>query len=244
MHTFSLTNPLMHGAELEPLQRALKAAKLYAGPVDGVFGAGTALACKNAKYRLGYPIKAVERTGDQALLGFLNGSKPLPLAYKLRRRARGYGLTREQRIRDQIVTWAKKGVADTASIHYAQIRPMPSAWRLPFTTDCSGFVTLCYRLAGAKDPNGLSYNGEGYTGTLLDHGESIPLWQAKPGDLVIWGSFPGHHVAVIVDFSNPSDPQLVSHGNESGPNYISLAVETAAQRRSYVIKRYALIRRG
>jgi len=240
MRTFSLTNPPMRGKELEPLQRALKAVKLYAGPTDGIFGTGTADACKRAKYRLGYPSRAVERTGGQTLLDFLNGSKPLPLAYKLRRHARGYGISREDRLRSAIVSWARKGVADEPSIGYAQVRPMPSSWRLPFTTDCSGFVTLCYRLAGAKDPNGLGYNGEGYTGTLLDHGETIPLWQAKPGDLVIWGTFPGHHVAVIVAVSNPADPELVSHGRKQGPEIVSLLAETAGQRRSYVVKRYSL----
>lgn len=238
MRTYSLTNPFMHGQELEPLQTALEKAKLYAGPIDGIFGVGTADACKRAKYRLGYPIKAVERTGGQTLLDFLDGAKGLPLAYRLRRHARGYGISREDRIRAAIVKWARQGVHDEPSIHYAQIRPIPHAWRLPFTTDCSGFVTLCYQLAGARDPNGLGYNGEGYTGTLLEHGETIPLWQAKPGDLVIWGWFPGHHVAVIVDVSNPADVLLVSHGREQGPELVSLLAETAGQHRSYVVKRY------
>jgi hypothetical protein len=240
MRTYSLTNPLQHGDDLKPLQTALHTTKLYGGPIDGVFGVGTADACKRAKYRLGYPIKAVERTGGQTLLDYLNGSKPLPLAYRLRRHARGYGISREDRLRQKIVAAARRGVADEPQIHYAQIRPMPASWYLPMTTDCSGFVTLCYRVAGAKDPNGLAFNGEGYTGTLLDHGESIPLWQAKPGDLVVWGSFPGHHVAVIADIANPADPQLVSHGSEKGPIFVSLLVETAAQRRPYVVKRYAL----
>ena len=39
-----------------------------------------------------------------------------------------------------------------------------SAATLPLTTDCSGFVTVCYFLAGAPDPNGLDYSGEGLGG--------------------------------------------------------------------------------
>lgn len=240
MRTYSLTNPLMHGADLEPLQKALKADKLYLGPIDGIFGAGTGDACKRAKYRLGYPISAVERTGGQTLLDYLDGAVALPLAYKLRRHARGFGLSREDTVRAAIVKWARQGVAEEPSIHYAQIRPIPSGWKIPFTTDCSGFVTLCYHQAGAKDPNGLAYNGQGYTGTLLDHGTTIPLWQAKPGDLVIWGVFPGHHVAVIVDVKNPTDPEIVSHGTEAGPLLETLSAEDAAQRRPYVVKTYSL----
>lgn len=248
MKTYGLSNPLAGSgntteaahqrAEIRPLQSALKKAKLYSGSVDGIFGAGTGDGCKRAKYRLGYPIKACQRTGGQQLFHYLTGAEHLPLAYSLRRKARGYGITREDKQRAAIVAWARKGVAAEPSIHYRLIRPMPLSWVLPMWTDCSGFATLCYRLAGAPDPNRQGYNGQGYTGTLLDHGDGIPLWQAKPGDLVIWGSFPGHHVAVIVDTRNPADPVLVSHGSEGGPLLVSVAAETAAQRRPYVVRRY------
>lgn len=245
MKTYSLANPLQHGEDLKLLQKALAAPKLYRGPIDGIFGAGTADACKQAKYRLGYPARALLRTGGQTLLDFLNGMKPLPLTYRLRRHARGFGLSREDKIRNQIVWWAHWGVTNEPSIHYSMggsrddwLHYSPGA--LPLTTDCSGFVTACYRWAGARDPSRLDYREVGYTGTLLDNGETIPVWQAKPGDLVIWGAFPGHHVAVIVSMKNPADPLLVSHGREAGPNVVSLAVETSAQRRSYVVKRYGL----
>lgn len=250
MRTYGLTNPLAGSGstpeakterdEIRRLQIVLRSAGLYKGPVDGVFGAGTGDACKQAKWRLGYPRSAVSRTGGQILLDYLTGKKRLPLAYVVRRKARGFGLSREEKLRAGIVRWARQGVKDEPQIHYAQVRPIPSSWRLPMLTDCSGFVTLCYRQAGAKDPNGLGYNGQGWTGTLLDHGETVPLWQAKPGDLVIWGAHPGHHVAVIVDVSNPVDPLTVSHGSDRGPIVVSVVAETAAQRRPYVVKRYPL----
>jgi hypothetical protein len=53
-------------------------------------------------------------------------------------------------------------------IHYGEVRPIRGAPRqLPLTTDCSGFVTLCYQWAGAPDPNGTHYDGTGSTGTML-----------------------------------------------------------------------------
>lgn len=251
MLTYSLRNPLAGSndsherAEIRPLQSSLKNDGFFHGKIDGVFGAGTGDACKRAKYAFGYPSRECVRTGGQRLHDFLTGAEPLPLAYKLRRRARGFGLTREDVIRNKIVAWAKWGVAHEPQIHYSMsssrddwLGMRPGA--LPLTTDCSGFVTACYRWSGAKDPSNFGYRYVGYTGSLLDNGDTIPVWQADPGDLVIWGSFPGHHVAVILDVTNHADPLLVSHGREAGPNLIRLSAETRAQRRSYVVKRYAL----
>lgn len=252
MKTYQLSNPLAgtndpHArAEIRPLQSALKKAKLFHGTIDGIFGAGTADACKRAKWRFGYPAKACVGTGGQQLHDYLTGAEPLPLAFRLRRKARGFGLTREDKIRGRIVAWAMPwGIAHEPEIHYSEssqrddwLAHGPGA--LPLTTDCSGFVTACYRWAGAHDPSGFDYRYVGYTGSLLDHGDTIPIWQADPGDIVIWGTFPGHHTAVIVDTRNHADPLCVSHGSESGPNLERVSVETAAQRRSYVVKRYAL----
>jgi hypothetical protein len=93
-------------------------------------------------------------------------------------------------VRQKIVTAARWGIAHEPQIHYGEIRPVPLGRTLPLTTDCSGFVTLCYFLAGALDPNGLDYSGEGWTGTLLGHLDEI-----EQGD----------------------DPLLCSHGQERGP---------------------------
>lgn len=238
-----MANPYQHGEELKPLQERLKAAGIYHGAIDGIFGEGTGKACQVAKYRLGYPSRAVEETGGQRLLDFLRGAKPLPPTYKLRRRQRGYAdQSAEDALRQRIVDNAKWGVANTAAIHYQQSRPIDGHRRLrklPLYTDCSGFVTDCYEWAGAKvDPNGLGFDGFGWTGTMLAHGQTIPLFEAKPADLVIWGTYPGHHVAVIVDVTDKANPLIVSHGSESEPGELRLSQETAAQRRSFVIKRY------
>ena len=103
---------------------------------------------------------------------------------------------------------------------------MPLARVLPLTTDCSGFVTLCYYLAGAPDPNGLGYSGQGWTGTLLRH---LPATDApRPGDIVVFGAYPGRHCAIAL--TGGPDPLLASHGMERGPVAIRFSAETAIQR--------------
>jgi hypothetical protein len=96
---------------------------------------------------------------------------------------------------------------------------------LPFTTDCSGYVTVSYRAAAAPDPNGQGYNGQGFTGTLLSHGEHVQ--QPAPGDVVIYGPGNGHHAALVVRGGN--DPLTVSHGSENGPLLITVSAERKFQ---------------
>lgn len=245
MKLYALSNPLMRGdppGDLKPLQSALRAAKLYLGSIDDVFGQGTANACYRAKYRLGYPMSAVNHTGGQQLLNYLRGTDPLPPLYILRRHARGFGISRNDRIRDKIVTYARWGAVNKYAIHYAQVRPMDhlnAVQALPWTTDCSEFVTTIYKWAGAPDPNGRGYDGLGYTGTMLDHGVSLPLHSAKRGDAVIWGWSPGHHTAVLIEDGSNGDPLIVSHGSERGPLELRLSAENMAQHgRPMTFKRY------
>src|SRR6201981_1984334 len=64
-------------------------------------------------------------------------------------------------VRGRIVAAARWGIRNEPRIHYGLIRPFPLTRALPLTTDCSGFATLCYYLAGAPDPNGRDYDGTG-----------------------------------------------------------------------------------
>ena len=129
--------------------------------------------------------------------------------------------------RSKIVTAARWGIAHEPQIHYGEIRPMPLGRMLPLTTDCSGFVTLCYYLAGASDPNGLGYGGEGWTGTLLRHLEQLAPADVRRGDLVVFGRYPGRHCAIVLEPGD--DPLLCSHGQERGPVEIRLSTESRFQ---------------
>ncbi len=124
-------------------------------------------------------------------------------------------------------------IARKGQIDYRQSRPMQGIGRakrrkLPLTIDCSAFVTICYNWAGAPDPNGLGYNGQGYTGTILSHGTQIARRNVRVGDLVVFGRGTGNHVCLVL--STGANPSLASHGGEAGPIRIDFNSELAAQK--------------
>ena len=130
-------------------------------------------------------------------------------------------------IRQKIVTAARWGIENEPRIHYGEIRPIPLGRTLPLRTDCSGFVTVCYFLAGAPDPNGRAYDGAGYTGTMLGWLPHVGGADARRGDLVVWGAYPGRHVAIVLEPGD--DPLLCSHGSERGPLAIRFSEESSYQ---------------
>lgn len=119
-----------------------------------------------------------------------------------------------------IVNTAIFGYHNRDAIHYTEsglrmygVRnhikpPQVTRWE-----DCSSFATWCYWVAGAPDPNGLGYNGQGFTGTLIQHGTRVTHPSLSPGDLIFFGhqTIPSH-VAIYIG-SN----RIVSHGSEGGP---------------------------
>lgn len=128
--------------------------------------------------------------------------------------------------RSAVVAAAKWGVANKAHFTYTEganrMDFEKRGIKFPITTDCSGFVTFCYRVAGCSDPNGMGYNGSGYTGTLLHNGKAIALKDVQPGDVVIYGPGTGWHAALVVDVSGPNatNPLTVSMGQQGDPSYV------------------------
>jgi cell wall-associated NlpC family hydrolase len=101
-----------------------------------------------------------------------------------------------------------------------QMRPPPF---VPEAFDCSAFVTYCYNVAGAPDPNGAAYAGGISTGSLwangrLLGGEELPANKLAPGDLLFYGygksmsGGPSEHTAIYI-----SDSKCISHGSDEGP---------------------------
>ena len=80
--------------------------------------------------------------------------------------------------------------------------------------DCSSFQTGSDYIGGRPDPNGLGYDGQGYTGTLALHGRRV--WPPKKGDLLFYGAaWPYHHVARALEDGTPANgnsPLVGSHG--------------------------------
>ncbi len=139
--------------------------------------------------------------------------------------------------RQKIVAYCEWGIANAAQIHYAQVRPIPLAHpkHLPLITDCSGFATLAYKAAGAPDPNGNHYSGAGFTGTLMKHGRKVT--KPQPGDLIIYGAFPGHHVTIFM-YEFHGAWVVCSHGQEIGPLRILNHREEIAQPSGVQIRSY------
>ncbi len=127
-------------------------------------------------------------------------------------------------VRDQIVRWGKWGVINHSKFTYTEgptrMEGVHKPGVLPWQGDCSAWVTCCYSWSKAPDPNGLNYDGEGYTGTLLSHGKKITLKEALPGDIVVFGPGTGVHAALIVEIT----PQIIcsSMGKPGDPSLVSL----------------------
>ena len=128
-------------------------------------------------------------------------------------------------------------VSKAWNIHYTQsglrmqgvrqrLRPCPS--RYPNYEDCSSSATYLYWLARWPDPNGLHYNGQGYTGTQIRHGKLVANPQI--GDLVFYGPSTWNitHVAVYV-----GNGRVFSHGREAGPEWHPINYRPVRQIRRY-----------
>lgn len=122
-------------------------------------------------------------------------------------------------VRQKIVGEAMWAYNNRGGIHYRQIRPYRDVGhRLPQTYDCSSGVTLWYKLGGGADPNRRLFDGLGWTGTLAVHGTLVSLNQARPADLVLYGSgYPYSHVALYAGFG-----RVISHGSEGGPYLVPI----------------------
>jgi len=130
-----------------------------------------------------------------------------------------------QDTRQAIVEWAKWAVTNHEHFNYTEGPERMSAigvWppKFPMAMDCSAFVTWCYWIAGATDPNGMGYDHEGYTGTLL-HGLEIPLAQVQPGDVIVYGPGTGWHTALVVQAGH--DPLTVSMGQQGDPSLVHVS---------------------
>lgn len=147
--------------------------------------------------------------------------------------------------REKFVKELEWGIANEPKIHYVQVRPMKnlklwSIHALPLSLDCSEAITVAAHAAGLEDPNGLNYNGTGFTGTLLTHAEKtkrvISRSTVRPGDLVVYGSGSGVHVNAILEVT-PTKLKMFSHGQEKGPLVIEVgpgSTYRAGQKVTYI----------
>ncbi|HVQ60365.1 MAG TPA: NlpC/P60 family protein [Solirubrobacterales bacterium] len=72
--------------------------------------------------------------------------------------------------------------------------------------DCSSWFASAYKTAGLSDPSDENYTA-GYTGTLVANARQVS--HPQPGDAVIYGPGPGHHVEMYVGPGN----KTIGHGS-------------------------------
>jgi hypothetical protein len=144
----------------------------------------------------------------------------------------------EARIRNKIVETAFYGASKERWISYSQYRPMRDFApppNFPTYTDCSGFVTWCYKSAGAPDPNGRGYDGYGFTGSLYETGTATTTSRLKPGDLVFYGTpWMSGGAAHVVVYTGGG--MAVSHGRDAGPERVSIYYRPIVGCRTYRLK--------
>lgn len=105
--------------------------------------------------------------------------------------------------------------------------------RYPHYMDCSSGATWWYFAAGAPDPNGLGYNGQGYTGTQSNRGVRVSASSAPLMALCFYGR--GRtigHVAMVVKVGK----YVVSHGSEAGPLLVGVFYRPVIQANKYDLR--------
>lgn len=144
--------------------------------------------------------------------------------------------TQKEAARFLIRRYCERAEANKPNIHYAQFRPMNHLGKSPsskFTCDCSGFATSAFRWADlhtrfpVQDPNGMKYNGFGFTGTLLAHNRRhrIPLGRRfLIGDMALYGPSLSNttHVVICRQSGDENHAIWTSHGSELGPYSVFL----------------------
>lgn len=126
-------------------------------------------------------------------------------------------------MRHRVLSAAWEGYLKRDQIHYTQgprrmsgVRQKVLLPNVPPDEDCSSFVTWCYWVAGAPDPNGFGYNGYGNTGSQYPHGRHIARASAQMSDVFFYGWSNGEpeHEALYA-----GNGMVVSNGTEAGPFY-------------------------
>lgn len=161
--------------------------------------------------------------------GFPHAGEPLFDAYAvdLLEKARDCppGAEAPEDARAAIADYCRRTIANEPKWHYVQQRPMTTLGDSPDAggeSDCSEHATAAYYWAGAPDPNRRSYDGYGYTGTLINNPEVYAPY--KVGDLALYGSSYGatEHVCTCMKAGDDGSARWCSHGSEGAPCEVAL----------------------
>ena len=244
------------GEPVKLMKRALREAGLlaYKGKPSGFFGpfAVRALVKLGAADRL--PPKNPGGAWRRGLRKFKTGGIYGPNAHrKLAPHYDAYGASRLRAIARarQVASVQAAGIAamnlvinNRGSIHYTQsprrmsgvrgqlVPPRYGSWE-----DCSSETTwICYvmhraaqRFGGSfPDPNNLGYNGQGYTGTQINHGVPVNPFAGPVARTMVFYGYPIGHVGQKVSMN-----RIMSMGSEAGPLNVLVGYRTPTAARAY-----------
>jgi peptidoglycan hydrolase-like protein with peptidoglycan-binding domain len=211
----------MHGYDVRAIQITLVDRKIRKRKPTGDYGTSTKAEIKEFQSRNNLTQDGIYGPATHAKLATLMGGWAEYL-YSHQK------VIQQVPYRKEVVGVAWFGLNNADETHYAQIRPMgdmdppPS---IPRYADCSKFVTWCYKSAKAPDPNGFSYSGYGFTGTLVTNGNRVS--SARPADLVFYSN--PDHVAIYV-----GNGSVISDGSEPAPFLCRYNYRPVTQIRSYL----------
>lgn len=222
--------PYMAGRDVLALQRALARAGVRpwasrAHPFTGTFGAGTRDQVKAFQRRRGLSADGVYGVATHRKLGAFFDTYGIWLL-------NGYRIVSPaERAQARLVTAAMAAYNDRAFIGYTQgpgrmylvrHRVNDPSWlfrHVYFAEDCSSTATWLAYAARVDDPNGLGYNGQGFTGTQAANGHRVFSSTAPVGSFNFYGGGPPYsHVTVRV---SPGG-RCLSHGSSPGPLLVAL----------------------
>lgn len=140
-----LTTPHMRGQRVKDCQYLLRK-RGYNVRIDGDFGSVTANACAKAKWDIGFPERDCTQTFGPVLYGFLTETRPVPLTFKARAKARRLRAIRNAKNSGARVTavlhlaFSQLGVTEwpTGSNHVKY-----DAWYGFVGPWCAAFVSWC-----------------------------------------------------------------------------------------------------
>lgn len=151
----SLTSPITKGKRVIEAQKLLANnpyGKFYRSEIDGEYGPLTAAAVRRAKYWLGYPKKNINGSFGPIIHKFLDGSRKLPAAYAMRRKARLRKYAAQQArktLGEKALAKAmtQRGVVESPAgsnkVLYSEWYGIRGPW-------CGMFVDWCYTEVGYK----------------------------------------------------------------------------------------------
>ncbi len=248
-----LADGKFYGTPLTLVQRALRRAGHTDVKAKGYFGSNTRRAVEGIQRAAG--LQATGNIGLRvwAILDrqFLNNDESKQInvfvGEQRARRAAAAATVRRAAAVEQIVRAAHIMIDNSDVIRYAGpgararllakrmqgVRQGLLLPRFPIFEDCSSSVTWLYFQAAAPDPNGRGYDGQGWTGTLVDHGREITLAEAAPGDLVFYGDGRSRSHVVCVMAGSGAAAKGFSHGSEAGPFYVNVGYRPVTEVRRY-----------